>query len=198
MSNLRQVIQEEMTKNGKVCNCLRCKEIGDNMEHLNSVSLVVEKYEASEGIEYFISIEAHSKFSFMDYVSYFMFLIYYFYNAFFGKKVWWSGNLKTYAANIGFCRLRIDPNPGSGKIKELNGCALIREVHVYGQAVNVGSSGISGQHNGFGQKLVKTAEEISKQHKYNKIAVISGVGVREYYKNKCGYHLEGTYMVRNI
>jgi ELP3 family radical SAM enzyme/protein acetyltransferase len=198
MSNLRQVIQEEMTKNGKVCNCLRCKEIGDNMDHLNSVSLVVEKYEASGGIEYFISIEAHSKFSFMDYVSYFMFLIYYFYNVLFGKKVWWSGNLKTYAANIGFCRLRIDPNPGSGKIKELNGCALIREVHVYGQAVNVGSSGVSGQHNGFGQKLVKTAEEISKQHNFNKVAVIAGVGVREYYKNKCGYYLEGTYMVKNI
>jgi len=198
MSNLRQVIQEEMTKSGKVCNCLRCKEIGDNMEHLNSVYLSVVKYEASEGIEYFISFEAHTKFSFMDYVSYTMFLIYYFYNALFGKKVWWSGNLKTYAANIGFCRLRIDPNPGSGKIRELTGCALIREVHVYGQAVNVGSSGISGQHNGFGQRLVKTAEEISKQHNLNKVAVIAGVGVREYYKNKCRYYLDGTYMVKNI
>lgn len=198
MSNLRQVIQEEMMDKNQVCNCLRCKEIGDNMNHLSSVYLSVVKYEASKGIEYFISFEAHTKFGLMDYISYAIFLIYYCFNALFGKKVWWSGNLKTYAANIGFCRLRIDPNPGGGKIKELNGCALIREVHVYGQSVNVGSTGISGQHNGFGRKLVKTAEEISKQHNFNKVAVISGVGVREYYKNKCGYHLEGTYMIKNI
>ena len=198
ISNLRQIIQEEMARNGLSCNCLRCKEIGDNMNHLNSVSLTVETELASGGIEYFIAIEAHSKFGFYNYLSYFIFLIYYYYNALIGKKVWWSGNLKTYAANIGFCRLRIDPNPGGGKIKELEGCALIREVHVYGQSVNVGSSGISGQHKGFGQKLVKTAEEISKQHNLNKVAIIAGVGVREYYKNKCGYHLDGAYMIKNI
>ena len=101
-------------------------------------------------------------------------MVYYFFNYIFGRKVWWPGNLRTYVANIGFCRLRIDPNPGSGKIKELEGCALIREVHVYGQSVNVGSTGKSGQHNGYGQLLVKTAEEISKQHNFNKVAVISG------------------------
>jgi ELP3 family radical SAM enzyme/protein acetyltransferase len=198
ISNLRQVIQEKMKKEGKVCNCIRCKEIGDDMSHLNSVSLVVKKYNASEGTEYFISIEAHSKFGFLDYFAYFMFLIYYYYNALFGNKVWWSGNPRTYSAIIGFCRLRIDPNPGGGKIKELEGCALIREVHVYGQSVNVGSSGASGQHKGYGQLLVKTAEEISRQHQLNKSAVIAGVGVREYYKNKCGYHLEGTYMVKDL
>ena len=198
ISNLRQVIQEEMMRDKKVCNCLRCKEIGDNMDHLNSVSLTVVNYLASEGQEYFISIEAHSKFDWFDYLKYGIFMIYYFFNYIFGKKVWWPGNIRTYVANIGFCRLRIDSNPGLGKIKELEGCALIREVHVYGQSVNVGSTGKSGQHNGFGQLLVKTAEEISKQHNFNKVAVISGVGVREYYKNKCGYHLEGTYMIKNI
>ena len=198
ISNLRQVIQEEMFRDKKVCNCLRCKEIGDNMNHLNSVSLTVVNYLASEGQEYFIAIEAHSKFGWFDYLKYGIFMVYYFFNYIFGRKVWWPGNLRTYVANIGFCRLRIDPNPGSGKIKELEGCALIREVHVYGQSVNVGSTGKSGQHNGYGQLLVKTAEEISKQHNFNKVAVISGVGVREYYKNKCGYHLEGTYMIKNI
>jgi ELP3 family radical SAM enzyme/protein acetyltransferase len=198
ISNLRQVIQEQMKKEGKTCNCIRCKEIGDDTSHLKSVSLAVKKYEASEGIEYFISIEAHKKFSFIDYFYYFMFLIYYYVNYLFGKKVWWSGNPKTYAAIIGFCRLRIDPNPGGGRIKELENCALIREVHVYGQSVNVGSTGISGQHRGYGQLLVKTAEELSQQHKLNKVAVIAGVGVREYYKNKCGYHLEGTYMIKNF
>lgn len=197
-SNLRQVIHERMKEKGQVCNCIRCKEIGDDMSHLKSVSLTVKKYDASEGTEYFISIEAHSKFSFIDYWVYFLFLIYYYFNVLFGKKVWWSGNPRTYAAIIGFCRLRIDPNPGGGKIKELEGCALIRELHVYGQAINVGESGISGQHKGYGQLLMKTAEEISHQYHLNKVAVIAGVGAREYYKNKCGYHLEGTYMIKNI
>ena len=30
------------------------------------------------------------------------------------------------------------------------------------------------------------------------MAIISGVGTREYYKNKCGYHLEGTYMIKHL
>ena len=197
-SNLRQIIQDKMKKEHKVCNCLRCKEIGNNINNVYSISLTVRKYIASGGIEYFIAIESHSKFKLIDYIYYFIFLINYYFNYIFSKKIWWSGNINTYAANIGFCRLRIDPNPGGGKIKEIKSCALIREVHVYGQSINIGSSGSSGQHRGYGQLLVKTAEEISLQHNYNKIAVISGVGAREYYKNKCGYNLEGTYMIKNI
>ncbi|NBR14629.1 MAG: hypothetical protein EBU01_08605 [Crocinitomicaceae bacterium] len=54
------------------------------------------------------------------------------------------------------------------------------------------------QHRGFGMKMMKVAEEISMMHNYKKVAVISGVGVREYYQNKCGYHLEGTYMIKSL
>ena len=42
------------------------------------------------------------------------------------------------------------------------------------------------------------AEEIALQNGYKKMAIIAGVGTREYYKNKCGYHLEGTYMIRHL
>ena len=198
ISNLRQVLHDRMKKAGKVCNCIRCKEIGDDTSKFDSVSLVVVSYEASGGTEYFISIEAHLKFGFIDWLSYFIYIIYYYLNTLFGIKVWWYGNLNTYVAIIGFCRLRIDPFPGFGKIREIKDCALIREVHVYGQSVNVGGSGISGQHRGYGRLLVKTAEEISKQHKLDKVAIISGVGAREYYKNKCGYYLDGNYMVKSI
>ena len=41
------------------------------------------------------------------------------------------------------------------------------------------------------------AEKIAKEKGYKKMAVISGVGVREYYK-KLGYHLEGTYMIKDL
>ena len=109
--------------------------------------------------------------------------------------------MATYNGLIGFCRLRLDSNPGGGHIKELELCAMIREVHIYGQSLGVGSHvgiGSSSQHRGYGQILVKTAEAIAGQNGFNKIAVIAGVGTREYYKNKCGYHKEGTYMVKDI
>ena len=198
MSNFRQHIQEIMQKENKVCNCIRCKEIGSDMKHLKSTYLVVNEYPAAGGIEYFISIQAHSDFNIYEYIKYIIFIIYYYINIIFGNKIYWSGNLRTYKAIIGFCRLRIDSNPGGGFIKVLENCALIREVHVYGKSINVGSSGASGQHRGYGQLLVKTAEIISKKHGLNKVAIISGVGVREYYKNKCGYYLDGNYMIKNI
>jgi elongator complex protein 3 len=53
------------------------------------------------------------------------------------------------------------------------------------------------QHLGLGRRLLEEAEKISLSAGYRKIAVISGVGVREYYK-KMGYRLEGTYMIKNL
>ena len=50
---------------------------------------------------------------------------------------------------------------------------------------------------GFGKKLLQVAEEISISNKVYKIAVISGVGVREYYK-KQGYYLYKNYMFKNL
>jgi len=203
ISNLRQLIQDELKKEGSKCNCIRCMEIGDDNKLMDSASLVVHPYQASKGQEYHIAIESNEKTSILsiNFWSYIQFLINsYFNNFFFGKTIWWSGNMKTYNGLIGFCRLRIDSNPGGGFIKELEKCALIREVHVYGHSLGVGSDLKinSSQHKGYGQLLVKTAEEIAIQNGYSKIAVIAGVGTREYYKNKCGYHLEGTFMVKYL
>ena len=209
ISNLRQVIQDQMKKEGTKCNCIRCMEIGDEDNLMDSSELVVRSYIASEGQEYHISIESNSKPSILsfDYWSYVWFLISsWILMIFTSKQKYWSGNIKTYNGLVGFCRFRIDSNPGGGFIKELNDCALIREVHVYGHSLGVGSTsgstsastGTSSQHKGYGQLLVKTAEEIAIANGYKKIAVIAGVGTREYYKNKCGYHLEGTYMIKNL
>jgi len=195
ISNLRQIIQDQMKKEGTRCNCIRCMEIGDEDKLMDSAKLIVRKYKASEGQEYYISIESNKSYSW----SYLWFLIkYWIIRILTLKKIYWSGDMKTYNGLIGFCRLRLDSNPGGGFIKELSDCALIREVHVYGHSLGVGSSGNSSQHKGYGQLLVKTAEEIAIANNYNKVAVIAGVGTREYYKNKCGYHLEGTYMIKNL
>ena len=189
MTNLRQVIQEEMKKEGLKCKCLRCREVGHvavipAKAGIQSLKLFVDKYEASGGTEYFLSYEDTNR----DVV---------------------------YA----FCRLRIIlplPRGGAGGVAEVKlpranagnspypllerggYPAYIRELHTYGQLINIGkkSNGAS-QHTGMGVKLVKQAEAICRQNKISKLAVISGVGVRGYYR-KLGYKLEGTYMVKDI
>jgi len=195
LSNLRQIIQDEMKKEGKKCNCIRCFEIDDNIP-INP-TLVVREYDASYGKEYFISIE---DFEYIG-LSYFLYLIKYYLLKPFGYFTYWSGN-GTRKSIIGFCRVRIDPNPGGGYINELKNCGLIREVHVYGSSLCIAFSGdkkdASSQHKGYGKLLVETAEQIISNNGLNKSAVIAGVGTREYYKNKCGYQLEGTYMTKNI
>jgi len=74
--------------------------------------------------------------------------------------------------------------------------ALVRELHVYGAAVQIGKKG-SVQHKGLGKKLLKKAEDIATSKGKNKIVVISGIGVREYYR-KLGYKKQGVYMVKNL
>lgn len=96
---------------------------------------------------------------------------------------------------LGFCRLRF---PSQQLRKEITkDSALIRELHVYGTATAIGEEG-EVQHKGFGQKLMKKAEEICLEHGKKKMIVISGVGVKKYYEQKLGYHKEGPYMVKEI
>jgi elongator complex protein 3 len=77
--------------------------------------------------------------------------------------------------------------------------ATVREIHVYGPALDLGEEGNISQHKGLGKELMKMAEEISKRKRKKFIRVISGVGVREYYEN-LGYSLdkEKIYMERKL
>jgi len=95
---------------------------------------------------------------------------------------------------FGLLRLRFPDKPF---MEELKGCAIVREIHVYGKSLNIGKTGTDGQHIGLGKKLMKEAEKIARSNGYEKLAVISGVGVREYYR-KLGYELVGPYMVKGL
>jgi len=99
------------------------------------------------------------------------------------------------AALYGLLRLRFndDPSAAAAVFPELDGCALIRELHVYGQLV--ASRKGEGhderpQHRGVGTRLMMAAESIAYERGYRKIAVIAGVGVRNYYR-RLGYELKG-------
>ncbi|KAG6527983.1 hypothetical protein ZIOFF_010119 [Zingiber officinale] len=83
---------------------------------------------------------------------------------------------------------------------ELTGrCSMVRELHVYGTAVPVhGRDANKLQHQGYGTLLMEEAERIARrEHRSAKVAVISGVGTRHYYR-KLGYELEGPYMVKYL
>ncbi len=83
---------------------------------------------------------------------------------------------------------------------ELKGrCSIVRELHVYGSVVPVKARDPTKfQHQGFGTLLMEEAERIAREeHGSHRIAVIAGVGTRDYYR-KLGYELEGPYMVKAL
>lgn len=111
-----------------------------------------------------------------------------------GKEVFISAEDEKNDLLLGFVRLRF---PATFLTKEItHDSAIIRELHVYGAATPIGAVGET-QHKGIGKKLLLKAEEIAKQNGKKKMVVISGIGVRGYYK-KQGYKLEGTYVVKKI
>jgi elongator complex protein 3 len=81
----------------------------------------------------------------------------------------------------GFARLSLPR--GSSGFDELEGSALLREVHVYGAATELGvRSSERTQHRGFGQKLVEAAGAEARKAGYESLAVISAVGTRIWYR----------------
>jgi len=183
VTNLRQLLHEQ----GVVCKCIRCREARKTKVRLKDIKLVRRVYKAGQGTEYFISFESKDQ-----------------------KKLY------------AFVRLRLPFKTGDQGVGALidqqqpksilnsqgayalarqlpfnNQTALIRELHTYGELIPVGSKKKAVQHAGLGKRLMKQAEGLAKQKGYKKLAVISGIGVRGYYK-KLGYRLSNTYMVKKI
>lgn len=190
-TNLRQIIYKEMKEQGLKCKCLRCREIGHQNTFkmqkskckitIKNSKLFIDKYFASDGTEYFLSIEDKKR------------------------------NI-VYA----FCRLRLPQQVEVGTLPQaqhevrpltIQNAALLRELHTYGHLIPLKHRNIKAQkqwnneamiqHIGLGRQLMLKAEEIVRQHGFKRMAVISGIGAREYYR-KLGYRLEGTYMIKYL
>ena len=58
-TNLRQIVEKKCKERNVKCNCIRCREIKN--EEIKNPELKVEGYEASNGKEFFISIEDNDK-----------------------------------------------------------------------------------------------------------------------------------------
>ncbi len=159
-TNMRQLIQNQLKKEGKACQCIRCREIKN--QHYNETPVMVKReIETLGGDEYLLSFEVNNHL-------------------------------------YSLLRLRL-PHPGEEILfPELEGAALIREVHTFGVMIPVDAQDASKpQHKGFGKKLIREAEILARQQGYRKIAVISAIGTRNYYR-KLGYQLEGLYMTKKL
>ena len=75
--------------------------------------------------------------------------------------------------------------------------AMIRELHVYGQALSLGSEGMSAQHQGLGQKLLAKASSIAAEAGYTSLNVISSIGTRAYYRAQ-GFTDAGLYQQKAL
>ena len=179
ITNLREALMAELKKRGQSCQCLRCREVGRNKEitklgNEGKPRLFVESYETTGGTEYFLSFEDPQR-----------------------------------IAVFAFLRLRLPhlTNLGNSEnsenllhtlLPEIRDCAFIRELHTYGQQLSLGKhQDDAAQHKGLGKRLVEEAERIATQAGFKKMAVISGVGVRGYYR-KLGYRKVGTYMMKTL
>ena len=161
--DMRHRISNEIAE--PICQCIRCREIGQQVRKgytpdLEAFQIRIRSYEASDGMEHFISFEDAND------------------------------------VLIGFLRLRFPSEDIF--IESLKNSAIVRELHVYGTSLDIGGhQEISFQHRGYGKKLLKKAEEMSREAGYRYLSVISGVGVREYYA-KFGYALTDFYMRKEL
>jgi elongator complex protein 3 len=164
--NLRQIAIKKLKEVGLKCNCIRCREVG--LQEL-------ENFNQDE-----ITLNR------IDYL------------ASGGKEVFLSMENKDKNLLFGFLRLRNMPFSHRKELLETNNktSAIIRELHVYGQVVDVGQKkgSLSFQHSGFGFRLMEEAEKISKdEFQVDSLSVISAIGTRAYYR-KLGYVQNGPYV----
>jgi len=184
ISNLRQLLADELKEKKVECKCIRCREVGHQSEKyrishiayristVRNPKLKRRKYQASDGTEYFLSYEGKD-----------------------GKVLYAFLRLRL-PKNVGSSLARTVANDLHKYLPELKDAALIRELHTYGHLTPLSKTG-KVQHTGLGKKLMAEAEKISKKMKVKNIAVIAGIGVRQYYK-KLGYKLEKTYMTKPL
>ena len=220
-TNMRNDLENELKKRKKCCRCIRCREVGNRNVDISQAIFVVRQYLASmnyknintdeiggiphllspnetemkdeNGSEFFLSYET-KEISPIE-----------------NSQSSNSNNVvfDTKEALLGFLRLRLSKTAGYDHLgnvvfEELVDTALIRELHVYGQVVNLGLNKDKivnktvTQHQGFGTKLMNQAFEISKLNGYKKIAVVAGTGVKDYYINKFGFTDTGNFLVKTL
>jgi len=189
LTNLRQILD---ASGKKICRCIRCREVRGTYSPKDKLKIFRRDYEASKGKEIFLSFEDPKQ-----------------------EKIYALLRLRIPSENYNSPQPPLYKRGGApslilregwGELSSeilpvLRHAALIRELHTYGQLVPLTANRLpptAAQHTGLGKKLMAEAEKIvKKETEFRRIAVISGIGVREYYR-KLGYGLKDGYMIKQI
>ncbi len=175
-SNLRQVVQQAMEARGLRCECIRCREVraGGEKSHGAEVPGSWEEESAAalriEDVTYATdATEEH-----------------------------FLQALTPEERLVGFLRLSL-PRASRAEIPipEIRDAAMIREVHVYGPAQELGHRGPGEQHRGLGTRLLELAADLARQAGFRELAVIAAVGTRPYYRER-GFVAGDLYPIRRL
>ncbi|MCC6147956.1 MAG: tRNA uridine(34) 5-carboxymethylaminomethyl modification radical SAM/GNAT enzyme Elp3 [Anaerolineaceae bacterium] len=167
-TSLRQDVLAELAKRGQACRCVRCREIRARQVRPERLKMDDYVYQAAFAEEHFLSFVTPE-----DRIA-------------------------------GYLRLSLPkPSPASSwlpglGLPDLQDAALIREVHIYGQAMAVGAgkAGVA-QHSGLGERLLDRAAEIAREDGFRRLAVISAIGTRRYYKKR-GFVAGDLYLTKDL
>jgi elongator complex protein 3 len=161
-SNLREVVQKELTRRGERCSCIRCREVRRQQVREEALRLTVSTYTTDLTVEHFLQFVVVEE----------------------GERDSHAANLER-APLAGFLRLSLPKTPTAGSrafLEEIRGNAMIREVHVYGPALAIGRSEAgAAQHVGVGTRLLAEARRLSRAAGFDRISVIAATGTQAYY-----------------
>ncbi len=169
-SNLRQLVEDELiAMKGKSLD-IRCREIG-HKKHEDIKDISVDDVELKKIV----------------------------YDASHGTEVFLQLIAKPSDALLGYLRLRDPYQPHRWELQQ-HPCMIIREVKVVGREVGIGmNEKESWQHKGLGTKLIESAQRICLEEFDKKwLYVLSGVGVKEYYRKYHGFSDSGVYLYKNV
>jgi len=168
-SNLRQYVDKELELNNQKCRCIRCREFG-HLSLKNNIKL--DKKDITISVNNYTASGAEEIFiSLVD--------------------------IKNDAL-VGYLRLR-DINRSHRNELQKDPCMIIRELKVVGKELSIGKKSKDGfQHKGFGKELLSEAEKIClEEYDKNHLFVLSGIGVKEYYR-KLGFKDNNLYLSKII
>ena len=172
-SSLRLDVMQELERRGQRCRCIRCREIRGKPVKADQLTMGDFIYHPADAEEHFIH------FSTVD------------------DQL--AGYLRLSLPSSDFPPTRRPQREALyAAIPELRGTALIREVHIYGQSLEVGSEQAgAAQHSGLGTALLKEAEQTAIKNGFSRLAVIAAIGTSLYYEKR-GFVKEHLYMTKKL
>ena len=170
LSNLRQVVHDELARRGQQCGCIRCHEIKRQIVDVEELVLQRYSYDTDLTREHFLHFVTAKESAHPGLIAGFLRLS------------------LPQSSKVG-SRAFLD---------EIAESAMIREVHIYGPALSIGreNSG-QAQHTGLGTRLLDEAQRISKAEGFSQMSVIAATGTRAYYAAR-GFEQGELYMSKEI